>query len=327
MLSRLLILALAATALLPAQRRTYDALTLDPPAGYQTREARDFLEFSRIDQQRKFYCQILVYRAQNSVGSALDDLESEWKATMLRSFKIRGKVDSREMPGPGGIANAVRIAETTDGNGNPAVTTLFVMRAPARYVGVAFNAPNADAMQTCMPDAAKLTASIQFNAATPAPSNPAPPAAAPAPVPGSLAGQWQRVIASQPPTRYNPITKMWEHDYAGALNQFRNTYRWIFQPNGEYLRELDAESFNRSERARVLERGRYRAANGILQLEPQSYQEGKGPRGQDPPLTSKPAPAPYSIRFTIGEHPQYRDSAGLQLEEKDGAWSTFKPQR
>ena len=180
--------------------------------------------------------------------------------------------------------------------------------------------PHAEALPLCSPDVGRLTASLLINPSLSA------PVASPS-TPNSLVGQWQRVVASPPSLRYNPFTQQWEHDVSTALNQFRNTQRWIFSPNGEYLRELDAESYNRSERARVLERGRYRAAHGVLQLEPQSYQEGKGPRRQDPPLTSKPAPAPYTLRFSLGEHPQYRDSAGLQIEETPGTWTTYKPQR
>ncbi|MBX9602761.1 MAG: hypothetical protein K2X35_17290 [Bryobacteraceae bacterium] len=309
--------------------QSFDVYTYPAPAGYHMREGRDFIEWSRIDQGKRFYCQIGLFRAQNSTRTAADDIETEWKATVAREFKIRGEAQTRALPLPNAPESMVRMAETTDGRGNAAVSTLFVLRTPGRYIGVMFNVPNEEAMIACQPEALALVMGIRMSAAAPpalAPSTPAIAAPADAPAQtGGLTGSWERVIASQAPTRYNPITRVWEHDYAGALNQFRNVYRWRFLANGDYVRELDAENFNRAQRSRVIEKGRYTVSGGAIQFQPSEYREGTGPRGQDPPLTEKKAPAGYAIRYSIGEHPRYQDSAGLQIQESDGSWTTFRP--
>lgn len=298
-------------------QRTYDTYTFNEPSGYKLREAKDYLEYAKINQEKKYYCMLVLYRAQNSVGAGAQDLDNEWSQTLAKSFKTKGTPVTRDLPLPEAPASVVRGAEATDGNGNPAVVTLFLIRTPPRYAGIAFIAPNQAAVEACQPDAAGLISSVKMAASAP----PTPPATA---VPGTITGDWERVIASQIATHYNPFTKQWEYNPVAALNQFRNFYRWNFATNGEYVRELDAENFNRQERARVIERGRYTVSNGAIRLEPREEVEGKGKRGTDPPLTARKTPAPYSIRFTIGEHPQYKDSAGLQMQEPDGSWITFK---
>lgn len=308
-------------------QRSYDTYTFNEPAGYKLREAKDYLEYTRINQEKKYYCMLVLYRAQNSVGTAAQDLDTEWTQTLAKSFKTKGAPVTRDLPLSQAPSSVVRGAEATDGNGNPAIVTLFLIRTPPRYAGVAFIAPNQAAVEGCQPDAAGLISSIKMAASVAAPAPTATPPAPTAAVPGTITGNWERVIASQIPTRYNPFTKMWEHDYVGALNQFRNAYRWTFAANGDYVRELDAESFNRQERARVIERGRYSVTANAIRLEPREAVEGKGPRSTDPPLAARKTPEPYSIRFTLGEHPQYKDSAGLQMQEPDGSWITFKPRR
>jgi hypothetical protein len=321
-----LLLTLGA-ATLAAQRESFDLFSYPAPAGYQKRESPTFVEWSRINQARRYYCQIGIYRAQNSSGAAAQDLEAEWKAAVAPSFRTRGEARSQAMALPQAPDSMARIAETTDARGQAAVTTLIVVRMPGRYVGVLFNVSNEEAFNACYQDAVAVAGGIQMNAAAaPAPAAVSgAPAGGAVPLPGTLQGSWERIIASQAPTRYNPITRVWEHDYAGALNQFRNVYRWRFAPNGEYTWELDAESFNRGTRSRVIERGRYTVAGGAVQLQPAEHREGTGPRGQDPPLAAKTPRAPYSLRFTIGEHPQYKDAAGLQIQEPDGSWATYRP--
>ena len=54
-------------------------------------------------------------------------------------------------------------------------------------------------------------------------------------------------------------------------------------------------------------------------------QDGKAKRGENVPLTTKATPAGHTRRFLVGEHPQYKDSAGLQLQTGNGSWETYKP--
>lgn len=262
-----------------------------------------------------------IYQAQRSRGTAAADFENEWKAVVLPSFKPTEKVEQRSQMLPNAPESILGVAESLDGNGNKAINTLFVVRFGDRYVGVLYNAPNEEAFQACKQDAINLTAGIQITGGT-------APAPAPATVSGnSPVGRWQRVIASQLATRYNPFSTQWEHDPVAAMNQFRNSYTFDFAANGTYAFTLDAESFNRSERSMVGEKGTWKVANGAIHFQPQSIAEGRSPRGQTPALAQKATPAAHARRFFVGEHPQYKDSAGLQLQTGDGGWETFKPLR
>lgn len=310
------------------QTAAFDAYRYQPPPGYTAETKPASVIFSKINQARKYYCQIVIYQAQRSRGSAAADFENEWKAVVLPSFKPTENVAPRNHKLPNAPESIFGVAESTDGNRNKAINTLFVVRFGDRYAGVLFNAPNDEAFQACNKEAVNLAASIQMNgAAAPAPA-PAPAPNAPVTVSGnSPVGRWQRVIASQLATRYNPFSKQWEHDPVAAMNQFRNSYTFDFAANGTYVFTLDGESYNRSERSMVVEKGTWTVANGAIQFKPQSIAEGKGPRGQTPALVQKATPAAHARRFFLGEHPQYKDSAGLQLQTGDGGWETFKPAR
>ncbi len=310
---------------LSAFSETFDVYTFDPPAGYTRRQHKDAVEFSKIDQQRKFYCQFGFYRAQKSAGDAAQDAAAEWKAVVLNSFKQRGEPVSKPLPLPDAPDSVVVGAETTDGNGNKAISSLFVIRRNDRYVGIAFNVPNAAAMEACQSDAGAIISSFRFTGPVQAPTS-----AATAPPTGAgkgIIGIWERVTASQPAGRYNMITKQWQYDPVAALNQFRHTWRYRFEDSGVYSFELDGEDFNRQERTLTVERGSYTQSGAVVKFTPRECQAGKSPRTQTPALKTCALPAARETRFSIGEHPQYKDSAGLQILEKDGSWVTYKPVR
>lgn len=306
--------------------------TYETPAGYQVRSHPMAIEMSRIDQQRKYYCQIGLYQSQPSQGSAAKDVDNEWTAVVTKQFKVRGQAATKELPLPWAPESVVRGAETTDGNGKPAISSLFVLRFanPRRYVGVLFNVPNESALQACQDEATKVVMSVRMRegavpaAQPPAVSSGSSPAGNVAS--GSPIGAWERVTATQPAGRYNMITKQWEYNPVAAMNQFKQTRRFAFEPGGRYTFELDAEDYNRQEHSKVIERGRYAIVQGgAIQFTPESLQDGKAPRNQSSiPLTTRATPVPHTRRFLVGEHPQFRDSAGLQLQTNDG-WETYRP--
>lgn len=316
---------LALAALGGAWGEGFDTYTYEAPAGYTLRTHEQGAEWSRIDQKRRFYCQIGLYRAQRSVGGPAQDFEAEWKAVVVKQMRPTGAPKPANPNFAHAPGSLFAVVEGIDGNGNKVITTLFVVRFPERYVGVLFNVPNDEAFQACQKEATRVAGSVRLSGAAPSMG---PGTAAPAVISGgSPVGRWERVIASQIPTRYNPFTKAWEHDPVAAMNQFRQSHVFQLEANGQYTYTLDAESYNRNERSMVVERGSYSVANGAIAFRPASYQDGKCPRGQTPPLTARTVPAPHERRFLVGEHPQYKDSAGLQLQTKDGGWETFKPLR
>lgn len=339
MLLRNLLAVLASSALLLGQTRPGDDVTFDTPAGYKTTTRADSTELVRIDQQRKFYCQMGIYSSQPSQGSTAKDLDTEWKAVVVNQFKVRGDIVTKDLPLPWAPGSAVRGAPTTSRDGNPVISTLFVLRFPNnRYVGVLFNVPNESAFESCQQDAMQLVMSVRMKAGA-VPSS-APPAAqsssrqGAAPgisgppgnvASGSVVGVWERVIASQPAGRYNMFTKQWEYDPVAALSQFKQTRRFYFDAQGRYHFELDAEDYSRNERSRVVERGRYTIQNGAIHFQPEAMQDGRSPRGQNVTLSARPVPAAHTRRFLLGEHPQFRNSVGLQLQTGDGGWETYSP--
>jgi hypothetical protein len=333
MFQRTLWTLFAAGLALQAQPKPGEDITFDAPKGYQSRTHAVSIEFTRIDQQRKFYCQFGIYASQPSQGSPAKDADAEWNAVVTNQFKVRGEVVTKDLALPWAPGSVVRGAPTTAPNGGPVISTLFVLRFPnQRYVGVLYNVPNETAFEICQADAMQLVSSIRMKpgAAAPAPQAPATAAAGGPPgnpASGSPVGVWERVIASQSPGRYNVFTKQWEYDPVAAMNQFKQVRRFAFEANGRYVFELDAEDYNRQERSRVIERGRYTVQNGAIHFQPESIQDGKGPRGSNPALTTRQTPAPHVRRFFLGEHPRFQNSAGLQLQTGDGDWETYKPAR
>lgn len=307
-----------------AQQQSFDTYTYEAPVGYTVQQSSNATIWTKIDQKKRSYCQIGLYRSQASLGSPAQDMDAEWKAVVMHQLKVTGPVVNREIPLPQAPTSLIRGAEAVDPNGNKALPSLFVLRFPGRYVGVLLNASGPEAFQSCQDEVSRVVLSLKLTN-SPAPSAPTATSAPSTPMPGSIVGTWQRIIASQPSMRYNPFSKQWEYDAVGAMNQFKQTHRFRFTATGEYTYELDAEDFNRSRRTRIIEQGAYAVSNGTIQFQPKSIQEGIGPRNQDPPLTTKATPAPHSRRFLLGEHPQYKESPGLQLQTQDGNFETYKP--
>lgn len=313
---RLCSLLFLVTFHLPAQPQVFDAYSFSVPAGYTQRSHKDSVELSKVDQKNRYFCQIGLYRAQPSLGTAAQDIDAEWKAVVEKQFKLVGAANTKPFPLPGAPDSISRFSETETAATGKILTLLIALRYPGRYVGVLVNASHAQAMQACTPDVSSLIATLKWN----------DPASPPAVTSGtSPVGQWEKVIVSRPPTRYNPITKQWEYSAVEAMMQFKQVHRFRFDPDGRYTYTLDADDYNRSERSQIIEQGSYTIAAGAIQFQPRTYQDGKGPKNQNPPLTTRATPAPHVRRFSVGEHPQYKDSAGLQLQNKDGAWETFRP--
>ena len=316
------VVALAAAAALLGQTQTSDTYTFAPPAGYALRAHDQSVEMTKIDQKNRTFCQLGLYRAQTALGTAAQDIDAEWKAVVEKQFRVNGAANTRPFPIPGAPDSVARIAETSTTAAGKMTTLLVVLRFPSRYVGVLFNASNMAAAERCQPDMATLVSSVKLNAAAP------PVQTTPAVISGtSPVGAWEKVVGSTPPMRYNAFTKQWEYNYAAASLQFKQIYRFRFEPNGQYTYELDAVDYNRSQQTLIVERGTYILASGAIQFRPTSYQDGAGPKGKTPPLTTRAVPAPHSRRFTIGEHPVHKESPGLQLQTQEGGWDTFKPAR
>lgn len=313
---------LLSAGLLQAQQ-SYDSYSYLAPKGYNARDAKDYRELSRIDQQRRFYCQIVLYEAQQSLGSAKADLENEWKATVLKSSTPKGKATERALPLPLAPDSIIRSSQATTMDGRDSIWSLFVIRFAAKYVGIIFSVPHQQAFEACQEEVVALISSIKLNAgASAAP----PPATAPAPMPGSVLGTWEYVSASTTPMKYNMFTKRMEFDYALASNQFRNVWHYTFEKAGRYTKEIKGLDINRAQDTQYTEKGNYTISGDSIRLEPKECVQGRAPKGQSIGLEKCKVNEPSSFRYLLGPHPTASDrSPGFQVQNQDGTWTSYKP--
>lgn len=325
-------------ATLAAQTATYDNYSYTAPQGYTVREAKELRELARVDQQRKFYCQIVLYKAQAGKGSAAADLENEWKYAVLANFTVKGTPIDKPMPLPQAPDSIVRVAQTSPKTGGDSISNLFILRFPPNYIGIAFNVSNQDAWSACQNDIVTLIQSVRWNGAAapasaptsvPAPSSAGSVSAASpdAPMRNTLLGKWEYRTSSTPAMTYNMFTKQYEYNPVQALNQFQHRQQLIFEAGNRYTKEFSGLNINRQEDFRVVERGTYSTAGDVLRLTPQECQSGKAPRDKPIPLAPCQLPAPYALRYLLGPHPAANADKrpGLQISEKDNAWSSYKP--
>ncbi len=338
-----LLLAGWIAATLVAQTASYDNYSYQSPQGYTVREARELRELARVDQQRKFYCQIVLYKAQAGKGSAAADLENEWKYAVLANFNVKGTPIDKPMPLPQAPDSIARVAQTSPKTGGESISNLFILRFPPNYIGIAFHVSNETAWNACQNDIVTLIQSVRWTPV--APSAPAAPtAAAPAPTASSsagstfaaspdapmrntLLGKWEYRVSSMPAMTYNMFTKQYEYNPVQALNQFQHRQQLIFEAGNRYTKEFSGLNINRQEDFRVVERGTYATAGDVLRLTPQECQSGKAPRDKPIPLAACQLPAPYALRYLLGPHPAANadKTPGLQISEKDNSWSSYKP--
>ena len=179
-------------------------------------------------------------------------------------------------------------------------------------------------------------ASVELPPIAPASITAAPPngvpAGAAAPggtvrLPTMLTGaRWRYVIITQPAMIYNPLTKQNEWSATRANRQFKQVHLLTLGTDGRYLRELDAEDYNRSEISRIVERGTYLLLDGAVAFRPAALEEGTVKKGGPIALRAGRAPVAYTWRYVLGAHPERVDAdPGLHFFE-DGAWRTWKPQ-
>lgn len=308
-------LLIAALISLQAQTQRFDQFTFAPPAGYSLAEQRsEVMAYAKIDAQKRFYCQILVYRSQPTTGTPEGDFQKEWKEAVEVSFRPKAKPAASAFAFPNAAQSYFGLSATTDSNGKPALTSLWVVRFPARYVGVVFNGPSEEAVAACSGDAVKLAGSIQMSGAAPAPV--APPAPAPAAAPaGSVVGVWELVVPTRSSVRYNSTTRGYDYDRFATMRQFRNVHQFRFEGNGTYVYDRTGYDWDKNQRFRILERGTYKVVGGAIQFQPREISEGRSPAGEQPALTPRATPAAHSRNFRM-------TAAGLQLQAGNG-WDSY----
>ncbi len=312
-------LLIAAVASLQAQTQRFDQYTFVTPAGYSLLEQRrEVMMYGKVDAQKRFYCQILLYRSQPTTGTPEGDFQKEWKEAVEASFRPKAKPATSAFAFPNAGNSFFGLSATTDTNGKPALTSLWVVRFPARYVGVVFNGPSEESVAACSGDAVKLAGSIQMSAAAPGPAGAPAPAAVPAPAgaaAGSVVGVWEMVVPTRSSVRYNPMTKRYDYDRFATMRQFRNVHQFRFEGNGTYVYDLTGYDPDKNQRFRILERGTYKVVGGAIQFQPREISEGRSAVGDQPALTPRATPAAHARNFRM-------TAAGLQLQAGN-AWDSY----
>ena len=313
-------LILLLTSVATATPRTFDRFTVEVPRKYTVRESAAVLELMRIDNRRKLFCQIGVYRPVTSVGDAAQDLDSEWNQLVANNYTVKGAPTSRAVSFPGATESMIRMAETSSSIVSSLVTTLVVARFPDSNVSVVFNASSAAAGETCGDDLMTVLGSLQLKAAAPAEGQataPAEGAGVPsAETPSSstastsaLAAAWELSIPSMLMTqmRYNMMTK----GYDNVSVTVSARYRLDLSASGQYVYESDVSYIQAKSRNVNVERGTFAIVNGLLQLSPKSAQFGSSPLGKTPTMSATDARAPYVKRYTL-------KGTSLRVEDTNG---------
>ena len=175
---RILVLITAAVSAATAQTKSFDTYTYSVPAGYSEKVSQQFVQFDRIDNQRRYACQLGLYLAQPAAPSVEQDLEIEWKAVMMPYLQITGTPVTEALREPGLPQNLIRRAPAQAGDATDILAALVVLRFPGRYIGVSLKMRPASKADNCQPDLLNLLRSIRMTAPPPAPvAN--PPAAPP----------------------------------------------------------------------------------------------------------------------------------------------------
>jgi hypothetical protein len=80
-----------------AQTKTFDLATFTPPSGWKKEVKPNYVSYTKIDNLKKSWCQIAIYKSFESKGSIEADFESEWLLLAANPYQIK------EAPKSGGI--------------------------------------------------------------------------------------------------------------------------------------------------------------------------------------------------------------------------------
>ncbi len=148
---------------------SFDSYTFLPPPGYSPQRQKSAIVWLKMLQQGRAYCQLSLYTAQPSAPTPAQDVETEWKAAVLPNLRPSAPPATSDWPLPQAPSSQLRRANTIDNNGNKAITSLYVLRFPARYIGAVFNASSPEAASACQQDINATISSIQITATPPPP--------------------------------------------------------------------------------------------------------------------------------------------------------------
>ncbi len=80
-------LLLFAINLFAQQQETFDLITFTPPVGWKKEAKENVISYSKVNNNKKTWCQIGVYKSTVSKGNIQQDFDSEWQELIVKSYK------------------------------------------------------------------------------------------------------------------------------------------------------------------------------------------------------------------------------------------------
>ncbi|MGN6292431.1 MAG: hypothetical protein ACTHMV_06755 [Chitinophagaceae bacterium] len=68
------------------QKEVFDVISFTPPKGWKKEVKQNVLIYSSIDQKRKNWCQLIIYKSTSGKGSLNADFESEWQELVVKNY-------------------------------------------------------------------------------------------------------------------------------------------------------------------------------------------------------------------------------------------------
>jgi hypothetical protein len=118
-----------------AQSETLDLVTFTPPKGWTREALKNVVGFTQIDNEKKTWCRIMVYRSTASKGSLAADFESEWQGLAVKPYKAKAGPE-KTAPQKHGDWEVQTGKGTFPFSGEEAIAQLFTASAGGRCVSV-----------------------------------------------------------------------------------------------------------------------------------------------------------------------------------------------
>jgi hypothetical protein len=104
---------------------TYDIFTYVAPKNYKAEDQTSFKQFSKIDNVKKDYCLLSLYKSQISKGNIEQDFQNEWNDLIAKPFNINKVPDAEQDVSKNGY-EIMGAAESFEFNGKTVIAILYV---------------------------------------------------------------------------------------------------------------------------------------------------------------------------------------------------------
>lgn len=122
-----------------AQTETFDMMTFTPPKGWERKEFKDRIGFSKPDRS----CLVMIYESRESTGSGLSDFKSEWQERVAKQFNTTAEPKTPDVvPSKEGDAEVLMSGANFDSSGTKVSSLLVVYRTRERAMSVLGLNPN-----------------------------------------------------------------------------------------------------------------------------------------------------------------------------------------